>query len=165
MNKDRPMLNDPTHVSFISSSSHPALAAMLDAGNLPTNIALRLISSGGGGSVRKGVYSTENQEIDFTLAHSLSKENKPYQTRRTVLRFDIPKVDTNGVKVTSFVYLVVGSPIGGPMTEANFLDYVRTFLYAVLFGGGLEVTTELGSETIDPATGVQILERAIDGEP
>jgi len=125
------MLSDPLVIKVPTLSAHSALTiaesdsfARVDAGDGSARYTCPavLISTGGSGS-----------PATLKIAHSVSNENKPAKTDRTLARLDFLVKDAEGREMTAFVYAVVGVPRGA-LTSADGDELSALIMTQVLVG-------------------------------
>lgn len=108
------MLNDPLIVAMPPTLADlQAQSAIWDyLGSIGTagNATLRATLEGDGVSKRKGKLDA-GTTVTQSVSHSTSKENAPYVTDRTSIRFDFSRVDpVTGKPVTASAYCVLALP-------------------------------------------------------
>jgi hypothetical protein len=112
------MLADPLVVKSLSLTAHTAITATetlsfprIDAGDGSAKYVLAPATIGG----------LVMPRAQIRIAHSVSNENKPALTDRTLIRLDVNGVDVDGRAMTGFIYTVIGMPRGflEPGTSQN----------------------------------------------
>jgi hypothetical protein len=134
------MLSDPLYLG-VPGTLNPATAPNTD---ISTVIAFPAVSLGAGASKRKAnVINTfsvapgseeSHDEINFTISHSETNENKPYKTSREVKRLDVSRTDDNGVSVTASFYIVGVIPITSMFTEDDVRILEKMLALFALYG-------------------------------
>jgi hypothetical protein len=142
------MLNDPLYVKDIRS---------LDGADLEAGVVVapfRTIDIAPGSSSRVGALDGDKATLD--IRHSSSKENAPYDTIRSNVRFTRQKVDANGKVVTLSANYTVAAPQGSGFSADDVVQMHRTAAHFLLYGAGSD-----GSFTLIPNVNTRILA----GEP
>lgn len=109
---------------------------------------VNLVDVDNGRSVRQ-VHLGSGAFERFTVSHTTTKENPTVQTARHLVRVERVEPDSLDPKknVTAFAQLVIGQPLGGPISDAELLAMVRKLLFFFLCGSGsADPDTELGSD-------------------
>ena len=149
------MLTDPLVVKSLSLVAHTAIT-------VAETLSFPRIDAGDG-SARYVLASPEIGGITFPratlkISHSVSNENKPAKTDRTLVRLDVDMVDADGRAMTAFAYLVTGLPQGAqniagdtaePVGTAEFLGILQVFLGAA--------AVNVGSAALDETKILRIL--------
>lgn len=150
------MLQDPLKIGIIDESRHTLILSDTASTVIGTGIPLATIDVNPGGSVRTAVVS--GVKYTLTISHSQTKENAPFTTDRSLIRFDVEKTNvTTGKLVTASAYLVVAAPTGGDHTSADVLKYTRSLLTLLLLGDAPDEGGGVLSDTV--------LQRILAGEP
>ena len=158
------MLSDPLVVSLISAANESLVQTMvgpvLDTVSVSEFTTFHLVDLGNKSSKRNGNHYDGNKAV-MSVNHSLSKENKPYDTDRTLIRFDESKIDTvTGRPVTMSAYQVIALPQGGAFTTDDAVRLGMSLALFSLLGGYRGVA---GPNFMDVVPG-DTLRRLIDGE-
>jgi hypothetical protein len=120
------MLKDPLVIAAPTAASFVTIGAIQDwlgalAGE--EKLVLRTVDSGASSSARKGTL-LDNTKVSQKVSHSLSKENAPFVTERTLVRFDFARISpSTGKPVTASVYTVFALPQGDTFSVADMLRY------------------------------------------
>jgi hypothetical protein len=78
-----------------------------------SNLSLATIDLSPGRTVRIGNPNLLNEnKMQLTIAHSVSNDNKPTLTDRTLIRMDASLATSEAVPLNGYAYLVVGTPRG-----------------------------------------------------
>jgi len=135
------MLSDPLVVPFGKTGLDAESTAILDylaAGTTGTGVSMHTTDIGPGNSKRVGSLP-DGTKVLMTVSHSTSKENAPYVTDRTLIRFDLTRIDgVSGKPVTASVYSVLAFPQGPNFTSAEVSSFAE-YLGAFLIQGGLRL--------------------------
>lgn len=152
------MLVDPLPVKSLSLVAHTAITVAET-----TNFAVTDVSPGR--SVRRGFIGSfdATTPCDLIIAHSVSNENKPAKTDRTLVRLDVKLFTSAGQPVIASAYLVVAIPQGAFVTSASDANPFRSSVE------GLEmIQTLLGAIGVSPTAATLSdtnLLRILAGEP
>lgn len=103
-----------------------------------------------GGSVRiwsddaGSLGTTTNLKLRLSISHSVSNENKPVPTDRTLIRLDatVLSPDTNGNSPTGSVYMVFAQPRNGQFSPADMVLIARYLIGAILKEDGTHISNE-----------------------
>jgi hypothetical protein len=157
------MLTDPLNVAF-PSVSHVAAASSSILASISTfngtQMPCYLLPSASATSVRKGSDAMRSLLAVMSVNHSQSKENPPYLTDRTSIRFDRKKVDpVSGKPQTLSAYSVFTLPQGGTFDIDDLIELATTLAMFTLVGG---INASAG--TFDDAVIGDTLRRLIQGE-
>jgi len=165
LTESKHMLNDPlylvTTTDVVNSIAAPYLAVgdpvdteRYNLVDLTPNGSKRIASNVNGESGLKGV---------FTVNHSLTKENAPYATERTVVRINHEKFDPNAKLVTASAYLVLVQPVGtASFSPGSALAIARQLAGFALAGDAVWTSGTAGVQSSDTALA---LARLAAGEP
>lgn len=166
--ESHPMLNDPLYLAVVAGAMTPTntLNSVYGFHNSP----LRVTDIAPGKSVREGAGPNVGVNDDVvtkrkvTISHSVSNENKPLTTNRTVFRIDDSFLNTDGKQVvTASAYLVTSIPVSGHYDINDALTLVQTLLASLTVNPASALT---GGTGIDGAVQVpDTLMRVLDGEP
>lgn len=158
------MLNDPFRLPKPLSTSIDALRSAVEADTtyqavLATsgnNDIFRISDIGPGSSVRVGETDGSFRRT-LAVQRSLTKENTPFSTRRTVIRLNDIRVEGGGSPrdVTRSAYLVIVSPDTGNYQTVPF-ELAQQLCHWALFGS-LDADEALTNESD--------LARVLAGEP
>jgi len=150
------MLTDPLNVKSLSLAAHTAITVLETQSFATVDVAP-------GKTVRKGLLTVASDPLPATLiiSHSVSNENKPAKTDRTLIRFDVLTKDSQGVEMTAYAYLVLGVPRGTVNRSDGSPWAVTDFRLGVLSAllGVTGVSTS--AATLDETK----IDRVIAGEP
>lgn len=149
------MLIDPLYIGTVPATE--LLSTAYTAGVFSSARQYATIDISPGSSKRILVSATEKGLM--TISHSQTKENAPYVTNRSVVRFDLQKVDAAGKTVTLSAFAVIAQPIGGGFTDADALSLART-LGAFLYTGKSFVVPAMNKTVLDDT-----MSRVLAGEP
>lgn len=134
------MLNDPLVVAVATSLANlRANTSLGDQIEFQLNasamdVTMRTVSEGEGTAKRKADLDS-NTKIRQSISHSQSKENAPYVTDRTSIRFDEDRNDVvTGKPVTMSAYLVTALPQGGTFTEDDAVALACSLALFILAG-------------------------------
>jgi len=153
------MLADPLIVKA------PSLAAASAITLLESN-SFAVIDAGSGQSVRKvasptfGAQTCANPAL-LKISHSVSNENKPGLTDRTLVRFDFTLVDLDGKPFNAFAYAVIGVPRGNLSASGAGSEIANSDLGVHLVQ---HLIGALGVLSTANTTGVANLSRILAGE-
>jgi len=149
------MLTDPLNVKSLSLPAHTAITVLSTDSFAVTDIAP-------GKSVRVGALAsaTGTPEANLTISHSVSNENKPSKTDRTLVRIDLKYKDLNGRELLAYAYMVVGIPRGAvdPSFQPISVATLGSTLVSALLG---VVAVSATAATLDETKILRILA----GEP
>jgi len=151
------MLTDPLAIKTLSLVAHTAITVLETQ-----NFAVVDISPGK--SVRVGSLTVANDILPakLTISHSVSNENKPAKTNRTLVRFDIETVpDSSGRMMSCYAYAVIGIPVGGVTSDGATLISLAQYRQALVAAlrGALGVSSS--AATLDETK----IDRVLAGEP
>jgi hypothetical protein len=134
------MLSDPITISDMSGglllTATGALDYLGDLGHALAAPEVVLRQLQGEPVVRKGLLGDGVTTVALKVNHSLSKENAPFVTNRSVVRFDFQKVNaTSGRLVTASGYFVSAHPLSGDFTAEEMRDNAFMLALFILQGG------------------------------
>jgi hypothetical protein len=151
------MLTDPLIIGVVAETAYGTIVTDIDGNTGVTrHLTFRLVDAGPGSSKRQ--VTDGNDKLLLTINHSLSSENKPFQTNRSVIRLDRSRVNAEtGKVVTQSAYLVCATPYGVDFSDADAAELARTLIMFALTGptNGSNWTNAAG----------QPLPRVLAGEP
>jgi hypothetical protein len=150
------MLTDPLKVNHITAVSAAA-------GVLTTTIyaveSYAVVDLAPGKTVRKCTSADGTVKSTLTISHSVSNENAPFLSDRTLIRFDQQRVnEETGKNVTASVYANIVHPQGGDFTAAVVHNLVRSLGAFLLSGESNGTDGFLADEN-------STIQRIIAGEP
>jgi len=155
--KESNMINDPMYVGIAPTTPNRDVA-------LTTQITepkvMRLVSSGEGKTKRVGSWDTLTV-MSLSISHSVTKENAPHETNRSLVRLDLGRVDSEGRPVNLAAYCVIAHPQGGDFTQADAARASRTLGALLLYG----FATAEDSFSEGFAGESSLVDRVIAGEP
>jgi len=152
------MLADPLPVKVLTLGAASALT-------VEQTESYALIDAGAGRSVRRSTDAKINALLlppaTLTISHSVSNENKPTLTDRTLVRFDLPLLGPEGRSPKAFCYAVIGIP-RGTLFAANGTSIIDNTIVGI--GLTQHLIGALGVNPTANTTGVANLQRIIAGE-
>lgn len=160
------MLSDPLVVpQVVTDIETEAGPGLMDYASVYSgaahSVTLHTISDGEGTAKRKGTMS-DGTKVLQTISHSTSKENAPYVTDRTMIRYDYSRNDiVTGKPVTCSAYVVIALPQGTTFTTDDARDFTLSLALFLLLGGARE--NAVGPRLNDAIAG-DTLVRLLDGE-
>lgn len=160
------MLKDPLVVTMLTSdlgTAYPYVADYLGTINVPGDLLemATIDYPGPGASTRTGTM-TDATKVTLTIKHSQSNENKPAETVRTLVRFDLKRINpTTSKPVTLSAYAVIALPQDGTFTTVEASKLGESLALFILQGGKAEVPGD--PRLYDTSPGVT-LTRLLDGQ-
>jgi len=129
------MLNDPILFPRPSSAQLGVIQLAVSTTSIGGLIRLPRVNQDGEGAKYRFVESGGENTFTLTILRSETKENKPFLTRRTVIRLDRKKVNsTTGLPVTASAYIVLAQPMGPDFDEADVIELAQSLGAFVLLG-------------------------------
>jgi hypothetical protein len=128
------MLSDPLYLGV--PTALPAHGTAPDS-TVSTIATFRRVAQGDGSSKYVAADPVvSDAELKLAISHSVTKENKPYDTERTLVRLDFPlPPDVNGVIVTASAYMVVAVPTASSVDPTDLPPrLVRILALFALYG-------------------------------
>jgi len=164
------MLKDPLVVPYVSdlidslpngAAAHTALSVAFGGSGAGTSLTLHTVSDGEGTAKRKGT-AADGTKVSQTVSHSTSKENAPYVTDRTLIRYDFTRIDAvTGKPVTMSCYSLTALPQGATFTSDDARNASATLALFMLLGG---VRDESDPPRVNDVISGNTFVRLIDGE-
>jgi hypothetical protein len=100
------MLSDPLTIKGVSLSAHSTISPSGVDSFATTDVAP-------GRTVRQcSISAITGGPATLTISHSVSNDNKPAKTDRSLLRLDFLVKDSSGREMNAYAYAVVGIPRG-----------------------------------------------------
>lgn len=153
------MLVDPIVIGMPPSGTS-LTGVIATSGVFPDAGTFATVEVNPSGSRRVGSLAGVNAEL--RISHSKSNENAPYLTSRSLIRFDLNKVDEAGKQVTLSAYAVISFPTTSLFTISDAERLARTLGAFLLCGS----TTDVGDNDYPlNRTGDLTVRRIIQGEP
>jgi len=149
------MLADPLVVKSLDPTPATAVAV------LETN-SYAMIDAGSGRSTRVCAFPTMGNEAlvrpaTLTISHSVSNENNPVKTDRTLIRFDFLIEDSAGKELKAYAYAVFGIPKGTLYSQPDSLLSLMTLRNGMVGALAGALLTSESAATLDEAKFVRII--------
>lgn len=158
-----PMLLGDNLLSIHDSSVFSDLSELVNPVNIgATCIALHTIGQGDGNSKRTASYLGGQSHLTQTIAHSKSKENAPFETVRTMQRYDDRRINAvTGKPVTMSAYAVLAVPQSDTFNRLDARRLMEALALFILLGGQYNLAS---AAPWGDLTSSATLDRLLDGE-
>jgi hypothetical protein len=152
------MLNDPLYLGV--PDNYPLDPTTAPNTTVTTVLPLHRIGIGDGSAKYSGLWPGSTQNALLTTTHSLTNENKPYDTKRTLTRLDLPVEtgDANGKIVKASAYNVLVQPITSALSADTMVQLAMTLALMILNGSSTSSSNWAGNGSDDT------LYRLLNGE-
>lgn len=114
------MLTDPLTLRYgYEATAVPGVKVGPLAASFEGSDSFPIVNIKDGKVERAMTYTTGTvyKKISLVVAHSQSNENKPYDTNRTLVRFDLTGNDEEGKPVIASAYMLTVIPVGLPAAQ------------------------------------------------
>lgn len=151
------MIPDAFRLGLPTAAEHTTMSGVVGAEILAAAKPVTGLTDVGPGATTR-IVSQSGRKLTLVISHSTSNENKPFTTKRALIRLNEDFVDSEtGTAVQQSSYLVITSPQGANVTDTVVLANARALLYLALFGSVDGSGNLAGNETF--------LSRVLAGEP